>query len=134
MRPDRSIFKSTTISSTFGKPQTTIQSKVSPKCTISQSPCLASGHNTKLPQKFSVAERIKAPQRLSSRRVYESRWTIFQSRFKENQVDFKQTLFSIADFLAYLFPVRNLKPTTIAGYRQLLLIIQAHVILRLVKI
>ena len=60
--------------------KTAIQSKVSSKSTISQSPCLASGFETKSPQKFSksVAERIKARQRFSSRRVYESRWTIFR--------------------------------------------------------
>ena len=34
-------------------------------------------------------QRIKAPQRFSSRRVYESRWTIFESWCKENLVDFK---------------------------------------------
>ena len=66
----------------------------------------------------SVAERIKAPQRFSSRRVYESRWTIFESWCKENQVDFHQpSLSSIADFLTYLFTEKNLNPTTIAGYR-----------------
>ena len=66
----------------------------------------------------SVAERIKAPQRVSSRKVYESRWAIFESWCQENQVDFHQpSLSSIADFLAYLFSEKNLKPTTIAGYR-----------------
>ena len=66
----------------------------------------------------SVAERIKAPQRFSSRRVYESRWSIFESWCKENQVDFHQpSLSSIADFFTYLFTEKNLKPATIAGYR-----------------
>ena len=83
----------------------------------------------------SVAEKIKAPQRVSSRRVYESRWTIFESWFKENQVDFHEpSLSAIADFLTYLFTDQNLKPTTIAGYRRLLLIIWAHQILISVKI
>ena len=100
--------------------KTAIQSKVSSKSTISQSPCLASGFETKSPQKFSksVAERIKARQRFSSRKVYESRWTIFESWCKENQVDFKQpSLSSIADCCTYLLNEKNLKPTTIAGYR-----------------
>ena len=62
--------------------------------------------------------QIKAPQRFLSRRVYESRWTIFESWCKENQVEFKQpSLSSIADFLTYLFNDKNLKLTTIVGYR-----------------
>ena len=80
----------------------------------------SSGFQTKSPQKFSstVAERIKAPQRLSSRRVYESRWSIFESWGKEKQVEFKQpSISTIADFLTHLFNEKNLKPTTIAGYR-----------------
>ena len=42
----------------------------------------------------------------------------FESWCKENQVDFKKpSLSSIADFFNYLFNEKNLKPTTIAGYR-----------------
>ena len=49
--PDRSVYKTTTTSTTLGNSsQTAIQSKVSPKYTISQSSCLASGLETKLPQ------------------------------------------------------------------------------------
>ena len=79
---DRFFHKTSTTSSTLGNySQTTIQSKVSPKSTISQSSCLAPGLKTKFSQKISesVAEKIKAPQRFSSRRVYESRWTILES-------------------------------------------------------
>ena len=66
----------------------------------------------------SVAERIKAPQRFLSRRVYESRWAILEAWCNKNQVGLHQpSLSSIADFLAYLFAEKNLKPTTIAGYR-----------------
>ena len=92
---------STTTSTLVNSSRATIQSKVSPKSTISQSSCLASGLEAKFSQKFSesVAERIKATQRFSSRRVYESRWAIFESWCKENQVDFHQpSLSSIADF------------------------------------
>ena len=68
--------------------------------------------------KKSVAERIKTPQRFSSRWVCESRWTILQSWCEENKADFKQPfLSSIEDFFTYLFNENNLKPTTIAGYR-----------------
>ena len=63
--PHRSFHKTSTITSTLpNSSQTTIQSKVPSKSTISQSSCLASGFETKSPQKFS------------SRKVYESRWTI----------------------------------------------------------
>ena len=100
--------------------EATIQSKIPSKPSLSQSSCLASGLETKSPQKFSstVAERIKAPQRFSSRRVYESRWSIFESWGKEKQVEFEQpSISTIADFLIHLFNEKNLKPTTIAGYR-----------------
>ena len=117
----RTFHKTSTVSSTLGiSSETTIQSKIPSESSISQSSCLASRFETKSPKKFSssVAERIKAPQRFSSRRVYESRWTIFESWCKENQVEFQQpSLYSIADFLTYLFNDKNLKPTTIAGYR-----------------
>ena len=42
----------------------------------------------------------------------------FELWCKENQVDFHQpSLSTIADFMTYLFTDKNLKPTTIAGYR-----------------
>ena len=113
--------KTSTVSSTLGvASETTIQSKIPSKSSLSQPLCLASGLETKSPQKFSstVAERIKAPQRFSSRRVYESRWSIFESWGKEKQVEFEQpSVSTIADFLTHLFNEKNLKPTTIAGYR-----------------
>ena len=117
----RPVHKTSTVSSTLGvASEATIQSKIPSKPSLSQSSCLASGLETKSPQKFSstVAERIKAPQRFSSRRVYESRWSIFESWGKEKQVEFEQpSISTIADFLIHLFNEKNLKPTTIAGYR-----------------
>ena len=65
-----------------------------------------------------VADRIKAPQRESARRVYDSRWAIFQKWAQENQMDVtKPTIPQIADCFNHLFTDRNLKPRTIAGYR-----------------
>ena len=117
----RPVHKTSTVSSTLGvASEATIQSKIPSKPSLSQSSCLASGLETKSPQKFSstVAERIKAPQRFSSRRVYESRWSIFESWGKEKQVEFEQpSISTIADFLIHLFNEKNLKPTTIAGNR-----------------
>ena len=98
----RPVHKTSTVSSTLGvASEATIQSKIPSKPSLSQSSCLASGLETKSPQKFSstVAERIKAPQRFSSRRVYESRWSIFESWGKEKQVEFEQpSISTIADF------------------------------------
>ena len=118
---NRTFHKTSTTTSTLrNSSQTAIQSKVSPESLISEPSCLARGLQTTISQIFSesVAERIKAPQRFSSRRVYESRWAIFESWCKENQVDFHQSsLSSVADFLAFLFTEKSLKPATIAGYR-----------------
>ena len=118
---DRTVHKTSTASSPLGNSsQTTVQPQVPSKSSVLESTCLAPGFKAESPQKFSksVAERVKAPQRFSSRRVYESRWAIFESWCKQSQVKFKKpTLSSIADFLTYLFNEKGLKPTTIAGYR-----------------
>ena len=66
----------------------------------------------------AVAERIEAPQRGSTRSVYEAKWTIFTKWCLTNQVDFRAPpVKSIADFLLYLFQVSMLQPGTIGGYR-----------------
>ena len=118
---DRTVHKTSTTSSPLGNSsQATVQPQVPSKSSVLESTCLAPGFKAESPQKFSksVAERVKAPQRFSSRRVYESRWAIFESWCKQSQVEFKKpTLSSIADFLTYLFNEKGLKPTTIAGYR-----------------
>ena len=66
----------------------------------------------------AVAARIEAPQRRSTRSVYEAKWTIFTKWCISNQVDFRSPpIKSVADFLLYLFEVRKLQPSTIDGYR-----------------
>ena len=66
----------------------------------------------------AVAARIEAPQRGSTRSVYEAKWTIFTKWCLSNQVDFRAPpLKAIADFLLYLFQDRKLQPGTIDGYR-----------------
>ena len=66
----------------------------------------------------AVAARIEAPQRGSSRSVYEAKWTIFTKCYRSNQVDFRASpLKAFADFLLYLFQDRKLQPGTIDGYR-----------------
>ena len=52
----------------------------------------------------AVAARIEAPQRGSTRSVYEAKWTIFTKWCLSNQVDFRvPPLKAIADFLLHLF-------------------------------
>ena len=65
-----------------------------------------------------VAARIEAPQRRSTRSVYEAKWTIFTKWCLSNQVDFRAPpLKAIADFLLHLFQEKKLQPGTIGGYR-----------------
>ena len=82
--------------------------------------CLAPRATTIKEQGFSeaVAARIEAPQRGSTRSVYEAKWTIFTKWCLSNQVDFRAPpLKSIVDFLLHLFQDRKLQPSTIDGYR-----------------
>ena len=71
-------------------------------------------------QGFSEAltAQIEAPQRGSTRSLYEAKWTIFTKWCLSNQVDFRAPpLKVITDFLLYLFQDRKLQPDTIDGYR-----------------
>ena len=99
---------------------TALQSDPSQKSDKPKSPCMAPRATAIKEQGFSeaVAARIEAPQRRSTRSVYEAKWTIFTKWCFSNQVDFKSPpLKSVADFLLYLFEVKNLQPSTIDGYR-----------------
>ena len=107
-------------SSSAQSSKATLQSQIPQESGVSQFPCMVSGLLQESQGGFSVevADRIKAPQRESSRRVYDSRWAIFQKWAQENPVDVtKPTIPQIADFFNYLFTDKNLKPRTIAGYR-----------------
>ena len=65
-----------------------------------------------------MAARIEAPQGVSTRSVYEAKWTIFTKWCHSNQVNFSVTpIKSIADFLLYLFQGRKLQTSTIHSYR-----------------
>ena len=62
--------------------------------------------------------RIEAPQRRSTRFVYEAKWAVFVRWCKAHQVDFHSpSVEQIADFLLHLFQDRELQPSTIDGYR-----------------
>ena len=94
---------------------TALQSDPSQKSDKSKSPCLAPRATTVKEQGFSeaVAARIEAPQRRSTRSVFEAKWAIFTKWCVTNQVDFR----SPPDFLMYLFEDKKLQPSTIDGYR-----------------
>ena len=97
-----------------------LQSDPSQKSDKSKSPCLAPRATKIKEQGFSeaVAARIEAPQRRSTRSVYEAKWTIFTKWCDTNQVDFRSPpVKSVADFLMHLFEDRKLQPSTIDGYR-----------------
>ena len=86
--------------------------------------CLAPRATAIKEQGFSeaVAAQIEAPQRGSTKSVYEAKWTIFTKWCLSNQVDFRAPpLKTIADFLMYLFQDRKLQPGTIDGYRSAIL-------------
>ena len=85
-----------------------------------KSPCMAPRATAIKEQGFSeaVAARIEAPQRRSTRSVYEAKWNIFTKWCISHQVDFRPPpVKSVADFLMYLFEDRKLQPSTIDGYR-----------------
>ena len=98
----------------------TFQSDPSQESDKSKSPCMAPRATAIKEQGFSkaVATRIEAPQRGSTRSVYEAKWAIFTKWCITNQVDFRAPpVKSVADFLMYLFEDRKLQPSTIDGYR-----------------
>ena len=99
---------------------TALQSDPSQKSDKSKSPCLAPRATKIKEQGFSeaVAARIEAPQRRSTRSVYEAKWAIFTKWCVTNQVDFRAPPVKlVADFLMYLFEDKKLQPSTIDGYR-----------------
>ena len=85
-----------------------------------KSPCMAPRATAIKEQGSSeaMATRIEAPQRGSTRSVYEAKWAIFTKWCITNQVDFRTPpIKSVADFLMYLFEERKLQPSTIDDYR-----------------
>ena len=66
----------------------------------------------------SVAERIAAPQRSSTRTIYKSKWALFEKWCRENSVDFSTlSVKQVSDFFMYLYQDLNRCPSTIDGYR-----------------
>ena len=99
---------------------TALQSDASQESDQPKSPCMAPRALAIKEQGFSeaVTARIEAPQRRSTRSVYEAKWTIFTKWCISHKVDFRAPpVKSVADFLMYFFQDRKLQPSTIDGYR-----------------
>ena len=93
---------------------------VSQQSTTSQPPRLVSRSGQLQEQGFSVevAERIAAPQRSSTRTIYKSKWALFEKWCRENSVDFSTpSVKQVSDFFMYLYQDLNRRPSTIDGYR-----------------
>ena len=99
---------------------TAIQQGASQETDQSKPTCLAPRAEAIKEQGFSspVASRIEAPQRSSTRTVYEAKWSVFVRWCESSQKDFRSpSVKQIADFLLHLFQEKNLQPSTIDGYR-----------------
>ena len=100
--------------------QTVPQLYVPQQSTASQPPRLVSRSGQLQEQSFSVeeAERIAAPQRSSTRTIYNSKWALFEKWCRENSVDFSTpSVKQVSDFFMYLYQDLNRRPSTINGYR-----------------
>ena len=100
------------------------QPGVSPQSAIPQPPCLVSRSEQLQEQGFSseVAERIAAPQRSSTRSIYQAKWALFEKWCRENSVDVsKPSIKQASDFFMHLFQDLNRRPSTIDGYRTAIL-------------
>ena len=103
-----------------GSGVTAVQRTSAQESQQSQSACVAPRVTAIQKRGFSeeVAGRIEAPQRVSTRAVYKSKWAIFVKWCKTHMVDFRSpSVTQIADFLLYLFSEKNLQPSTIDEYR-----------------
>ena len=119
--PGSNVKPDPTVSAQHTQPSVSaIQPGPSQEPVESEPTCLAPRASAIKEQHFSeaVAARIEAPQRRSTRSVYEAKWTIFTKWCLSNQVDFRAPpLKAIADFLLHLFQEKKLQPGTIDGYR-----------------
>ena len=119
--PGGNVKPDPTVSALHTKPSVSaLQPGPSQEPVESDPTCLAPRASAIKEQGFSeaVAARIEAPQRRSTRSVYEAKWTIFTKWCLSNQVDFRAPpLKAIADFLLHLFQDKKLQPGTIDCYR-----------------
>ena len=107
-------------SSVKNSSQTVPQLCVPQQSTASQPPRLVSRSGQLQEQGFSVevAKRIAAPQRSSTRTIYQSKWALCERWCRENSVDFSTpSIKQVADFFMYQHQDLNRRPLTIDGYR-----------------
>ena len=110
----------TSTSSVKNFSQTMPQLCVPQQSTASQPPCLGTRTGQLQEQGFSVevAQRIAAPQRSSTRTIYQSKWALFERWCRENSMDFSTpSIKQVSDFFMYLYQDLNRCPSTIDGYR-----------------
>ena len=115
---------STSVACISKSTQAVKQPGVSQQSAISQPPCLVSRSERLQEQGFSseVAERIAAPQRSSTRSIYQAKWALFEKWCRENSVDVsKPSIKQVSDFFMHLFQDLNRRPSTIDGYRMAIL-------------
>ena len=80
--------------------------------------CLGADNSQEHGFSVEVAERIAAPQRSSTRTIYKSKWALFEKWCRENSVDFSTpSVKQISDFFRYLYQDLHRRPSTIDGYR-----------------
>ena len=107
----QSVSSSSPLSTTGGElVDSAVQSMSSQKSRQPESSCLAPRASAIKQAGFSVAvaTRIEAPQRRSTRAIYESKWAVFVRWCKDNKVDFgSPSIKEIADFLLFLFQERS---------------------------
>ena len=65
-----------------------------------------------------VSERVVAPQKASTKLLYQGRWKMFQSWCQDLHIDpFQVTIPQVADYLLFLFSDRKLSPRSVEGHR-----------------
>ena len=100
--------------------QTTTEQPIPHSPGIPQPPHMVSRSTALQNQGFTaeVADRIAAPQRLSTRAIYSSKWSVFERWCIEQQVDFRSpSIKHICEFMCFLFNEKDRRPSTIEGYR-----------------
>ena len=119
--PGRTVTRSSkTVSTNPLTAQATTEQPIPLSPRIPQSPRLVSRSTILQNQGFTaeVADRIAAPQRLSTRAIYASKWAVFQRWCSDEQVDFRApSIKDICNFMCFLFNEKNRRPSTIEGYR-----------------
>ena len=104
-------------------PETTACPSVSFEPTRTTSSCVETSKRLAKNAGFSKdsAQLMVESRRLSTRKIYQSRWSVYRKWCKDNNVtSSRPTIPKIADFLTWLHKSRKLSPTSVKGYRSML--------------